>query len=361
MQKPFKPKIFVSYSHNEKDKSLKKIFDTNLAVMKEQDLIESWTDAEILPGDRWPEEIAEAMSESHLIIFMVSNHFLASSFIRRKEAPIAMTRVNQGKSVIVPIILTKTPGWQTEDWNVLQALPSEVKPIDHLDWGHPENAFADVEEKLRELIVRLPEKLSIQKKQWEMSTQTGIPSQREGEQHAQGSSPNKNINTQHKTKENELKQRTKNNSKLKKSRILATILLILIGVPFLLLLKNQIQKNSAEAIPAFDPEDSYSSKRPYVNSLGMRFISIPNQNFLASIWETRVSDYATYSASEKPPIKYITSLEPKNTNSGRIWSKEHNRTWKEPGFEQNKTHPVVGISLIAVSYTHLTLPTTPYV
>ncbi len=160
----FRPKVFVSYSH--RDRELKEKFDDNLRVLRDQQIIDCWTDGEILPGDHWPDEITNALNQADLILFLVSNHFLASSFIRQKEAPMSMARQNRGEAVIVPIILSKTPGWQKEDWNTLQALPSQVKPIDHPDWRTPENAFAEVEEKLRELIENLPEKLAKQVTQW---------------------------------------------------------------------------------------------------------------------------------------------------------------------------------------------------
>ncbi len=165
----FRPKVFVSYSHRDRD--LKEKFDDNLQVLKEQGIIDFWTDGEIQAGDHWPDEIANAMNEANLILFLVSNHFLASSFIRNKEAPMAMVRQNKGQAVIVPIILRKTPGWQKEEWNTLQALPSQVKPVDHPDWRCAENAFAEVEERLRELIEDLPQKLAKQSSQWRSVSQ----------------------------------------------------------------------------------------------------------------------------------------------------------------------------------------------
>lgn len=156
----FRTKVFVSYSHCDRD--FKEKFDVNLRVLKAQGIIDFWTDGEIQPGDYWAEEITKAMNEANLILFLVSNHFLASSFIRDKEAPMAMVRQKNGQAAIVPIILTKTPGWQNEEWSLLQALPSQVKPVDHPDWRSPENAFAEVEARLRELIENLPIKLAQQ-------------------------------------------------------------------------------------------------------------------------------------------------------------------------------------------------------
>ena len=159
-----KPHIFVSYSH--RDAALKKEFDTILKVMQMQGIIDHWTDAEIQPGDRWNEEIVEAMERSQVILFLVSNNFLASNYIRKVEAPKAMRMMDQGKAVIVPILLRDTPGWKHEDWYCLQALPSEQKPIMHGNWRDPEEALADVEDGLRDTIKLLPDMLIKQAERW---------------------------------------------------------------------------------------------------------------------------------------------------------------------------------------------------
>lgn len=154
----FRTKVFVSYSH--RDRALKEKFDDNLRVLKVQGLIDFWTDGELLPGDCWSDEITKAMNEANLILFLVSNPFISSTFIREKEAPMAIERQKRGEAVIVPILLHDTPGWFDEAWSSLEALPSEVKPVDHPDWRTPENAFANVEKRLRELIKALPKKLA---------------------------------------------------------------------------------------------------------------------------------------------------------------------------------------------------------
>jgi hypothetical protein len=71
----------------------------------------------------------------------------------------------------------------------------------------------------------------------------------------------------------------------------------------------------------------YSQIRPFENSLGMKFVPVVTsgdgkESVLFSVWETRVADYAAYAAA----------------NAGVSGE------WKDPGFPQDQTHPVVKVS-----------------
>ena len=64
--------------------------------------------------------------------------------------------------------------------------------------------------------------------------------------------------------------------------------------------------------------------KTFVNSLGMKFVSVPGTDVQFCIWETRVKDYADYAAA----------------NAGVYGS------WKDFGFgfKQEDTHPVVNVN-----------------
>ena len=76
---------------------------------------------------------------------------------------------------------------------------------------------------------------------------------------------------------------------------------------------------------------SYTPDKPFTNTLGMKFVSVPRTKVQFCIWETRVRDYATYAAANA----------------------EVNASWKRPlagpakrriVFTQTDTHPVVSVS-----------------
>jgi formylglycine-generating enzyme required for sulfatase activity len=84
--------------------------------------------------------------------------------------------------------------------------------------------------------------------------------------------------------------------------------------------------------------DEAMKDRPWVNSLGMKFVSVASTQVLFSVWDTRVRDFETFVKS--------TGYDA----TGDMWSlgedgyKQGGATWKEPGFSQAANHPVVGVS-----------------
>jgi formylglycine-generating enzyme required for sulfatase activity len=78
--------------------------------------------------------------------------------------------------------------------------------------------------------------------------------------------------------------------------------------------------------------------QPWQNSLGMKFVPVPETQVLFSIWDTRVEDFrafvenADYDATEG-----MWSL-------GEDGWQQRGATWKDPGFKQGTTEPVVGVS-----------------
>ena len=76
----------------------------------------------------------------------------------------------------------------------------------------------------------------------------------------------------------------------------------------------------------------------WTNSLGMAFVRFDQPAIAFCIWETRVQDFAAFVKS----TGYIASAGMLSLK-GTGWVNE-NRTWRDPGFEQGLTHPVVGVS-----------------
>ena len=88
-------KAFLSYSH--KDKRAKQIFQDNLAVMQQKNLIAQWHDGLIETGMLWKEEIEENLARMDVFVGLLTTAFLASDFIREVELEAAKAKLNENE------------------------------------------------------------------------------------------------------------------------------------------------------------------------------------------------------------------------------------------------------------------------
>ena len=96
-------RLFVSYSHLDKE-----WFGKLQPLLKFKAPVATanvWHDHELKAGDRWENEIRDELNRMDVFLCLVSNHFLASSFITEVEMKIALKREKDGKTKIVPLLL----------------------------------------------------------------------------------------------------------------------------------------------------------------------------------------------------------------------------------------------------------------
>jgi hypothetical protein len=85
------------------------------------------------------------------------------------------------------------------------------------------------------------------------------------------------------------------------------------------------------------PLERATKEHPWVNSLGMKFVPVAGTQVLFSVWDTRVQDFEAFVADTNYDA------------TGGMWSlgkdglEQRGGTWREPGFSQGPTHPVVGV------------------
>lgn len=152
MSTPVQPKqqsieIFFSYSHEDK-KKLKNL-NKFLRSLKEQAPLITWHDGEIIPGQKWLEEINKHLNSADIILLLVSQSFIDSDFCRDVEMTKALERHEAGKAHVIPIILSPST-WQTTRLKDLQALPTDGKPIDL--WGNKELAYLNVFKGIQKIV-----------------------------------------------------------------------------------------------------------------------------------------------------------------------------------------------------------------
>ncbi len=114
-------RLFLTYSH--KDIKAKDRLITYLSTMKREGLIKIWHDNEILPGDTWRDSISKNLSESDILLYLVSDNSLASENCNMELAEALNASIR-----VVPIILEHCD-WLNHQLSGFQVLPDKGKPI----------------------------------------------------------------------------------------------------------------------------------------------------------------------------------------------------------------------------------------
>lgn len=148
---PAPRRVFVSYAHE--DAAHKRRFDNSLRLLRIQGLIEPWSDAEILPGEPWREEILGALERAEIVVCLLSTDFIASEFCFSTELERALARWEAGETTVVPIIVRPCE-WDQTDLKKLQAMPTDEDGnlVEITQWNDPDVAWLRVARQFRRLV-----------------------------------------------------------------------------------------------------------------------------------------------------------------------------------------------------------------
>ena len=145
------PEVFISYAHE--DEQFKEEIDEMMEGMKRRDVIKTWQDRLIEPGEDWYEAIQTAMNDADIALLLVSKHFIKSRFINDEEIPKLLKRRESEGMKVIPIIVRPCL-WTSEPLLAkLQALPKNGTPVIRFteENGDRDQVWTDIAEAIEKI------------------------------------------------------------------------------------------------------------------------------------------------------------------------------------------------------------------
>jgi len=138
--------VFICYA--QEDESALEALVTHLKVLKKQGYLTMWYDHEISPGTDWEQEIDTHLNTAHIILLLISQHFVASDYCYLVQMEQAVQRHQQGDARVIPV-LVRPVHYERTPFARLQPLPSNRKPLLGSGWPYRDEAFFEVAEGIR--------------------------------------------------------------------------------------------------------------------------------------------------------------------------------------------------------------------
>jgi hypothetical protein len=141
--------VFISYSH--KDGAWLEKLKMFLLPLEDQGLIRVWDDTNIRPGSRWLEEITASLESARVAVFLITQNFLTSEFIRQKEFPELLKKADTRGCVIFWIAVSSSTVTDSElKW--VQAANDPKQPLDTLTEPEQNRVLTSIYERMKEAV-----------------------------------------------------------------------------------------------------------------------------------------------------------------------------------------------------------------
>ena len=144
------PTLFYCYAHE--DEALRNQLEKHLSLLRQQRLISSWHDREIIPGAEWTKEANAHLEAASIILLLVSSDFLASDYRYSVEMQRALERQKKREVYVIPVLLRPVDS-QDAPFAHLQSLPRDNTPV--TSWPDQDEAFCDIAKGIRMVVEHL--------------------------------------------------------------------------------------------------------------------------------------------------------------------------------------------------------------
>lgn len=141
-------KVFISYSHLDKECMV----DVQRHFKPFLNQIDFWDDSKIKPGQKWKEEIKNAIEQTKVAILLVSTDFLGSEFISTDELPPLLKAAEEDGAVILIVIVKPCLFEGFPKLNQYQAMNPPSKPISRMDYDEKEELFVNLVRQTKQVL-----------------------------------------------------------------------------------------------------------------------------------------------------------------------------------------------------------------
>jgi TIR domain len=141
-------KVFISYSH--KDKIFLDDFKRHFKPLEK--ILDFWDDSKIQVGQKWRDEISNAIQKAKIAILLISADFFNSDFIINNELPPLLQSAEKDGATIVTIILKPCLFEEYPEISQYQAINSPTKPISSLDLNAREFMWVETVRQIKTII-----------------------------------------------------------------------------------------------------------------------------------------------------------------------------------------------------------------
>jgi len=142
-------KVFISYSHEDKDwlERLK----IHIKPFEKKGIIDFWDDTKIKTGMLWREEIKKALDTTKVAVLLISANFLASDFIIENELPPLLLAAEKEGAVIIPVIL-RPCAFSDSELEKFQSINPPSKALSGMNEHEQEEVLVNAAKSIKEAL-----------------------------------------------------------------------------------------------------------------------------------------------------------------------------------------------------------------
>ena len=138
--------VFISYSH--KDAKWLEKLKQFLRPLEEKELIRVWDDTEIRAGSDWLGDISKALESARVAVFLVTQNFLDSPFIREKELPVLIDAA-KNRGCLIFWIAVSSSTFEDSPLAKFQGVNPPSAPLDLMSDAEQSKMLTDIYRKMK--------------------------------------------------------------------------------------------------------------------------------------------------------------------------------------------------------------------